>query len=698
MPLPEAIRKEIVKLSSANKYDEIVTYLKTKLEEEAIIVKDVLEYVRGYRYTERPGKPYVVNADTINKLGVVTSELKDKSILQIEFFKLAAERKSELGHRNLAQCYFDGNATKQNFDLALEHMEIALKLGYKKGYLLYGRILMAKEKLREAIETFKKVDDKKEKDSAIKEISTCCFQLGQQCYQKHKYKEAANFLNKVEKDSKHWQSARKLMPVIFKHQLELLYKKVETESDSKEPKATSDNIVTSKIEPQVPQGWFRISKFLEGFEVKSCEELELKLKYLELKSEMFDGKIEYLQRLKKLTENQDEDKFKQTSAKLEKTKEKQKDLKQKIVEFKKTYRNYIDVFLQIRKRQFKIEDRFFNPGRTKSKSTLSIAQELVARRASHQAIEEPLNVTDNPARRLITAERSTIESSRKLLDMELNGWGYIESGMGWTVHRTETQYGYSGNYHQKYSFDECVQIGNFSLTYQQRVNCHKNHLGDFYMRELGTYCSVYRQLEKITDDPDKEKRQNNEKRLAECMLAFCKSGMPVDLSAIKEINPNNCDFSEDDVLKINRIFYHCFVKEIASWMLPQDENHKLPLAIIQARALKLIIAGYLTLEEVFSSNAPYGIFTGSNIGRWDGQEELIEKIDKINSLYHKAILERSDGYIQFFKAKPQAQIIATYENLHQELLDTFGGQDDSDNEEYESDGERTKNYQDMLNI
>ena len=206
------------------------------------------------------------------------------------------------------------------------------------------------------------------------------------------------------------------------------------------------------------------------------------------------------------------------------------------------------------------------------------------------------------------------------------------------------------------------------------------------------------QLEKIIDDPDKEKRQNNERRLAECTLAFCKKGVPISLSALKKISPTNVDFSEDDVTEINRIFYHCFVKEIASWMLPQDKDHKLPLAIIQARALKLIIAGYLTLEEVFSSNAPYGIFTGSNIGRWDGQEELIEKIDKINSLYHKAILERSDGYIQFFKAKPQAQITATYENLHQELLNTFGGQDDSDGEEYESDGERAKSYQDMLEM
>ena len=50
-------------------------------------------------------------------------------------------------------------------------------------------------------------------------------------------------------------------------------------------------------------------------------------------------------------------------------------------------------------------------------------------------------------------------------------------------------------------------------------------------------------------------------------------------------------------------------------MLPKDKSHQLPLATAQSRALQLIASGHLTIDDVFSPDASYGVYTGSNIGK-----------------------------------------------------------------------------------
>jgi len=106
MDLSKEIQDKISNLSSNQKQDEIVTYLQEQLQRNNANAQDVLDYARGCVFTTKPNTPYVIQADTINKFGVVVSTLDDKKqkMLALEFYKLAAERGSAWGNSNCEQC------------------------------------------------------------------------------------------------------------------------------------------------------------------------------------------------------------------------------------------------------------------------------------------------------------------------------------------------------------------------------------------------------------------------------------------------------------------------------------------------------------------------------------------------------------------------------------------------------------------
>jgi hypothetical protein len=104
MPIEDDIKKEIAKLAHEGKYDDLSKYVRKKLEEKAIVPQDILAYAKDYKWTSKPEKPYVINAATINKIGVAVLELKlEENVSATEFYKLASERGSSWGSRNCAQ-------------------------------------------------------------------------------------------------------------------------------------------------------------------------------------------------------------------------------------------------------------------------------------------------------------------------------------------------------------------------------------------------------------------------------------------------------------------------------------------------------------------------------------------------------------------------------------------------------------------
>lgn len=110
MPISEEIRNKLREFSHNNKHDEIVTYLREQLSKEATTAQEIFDYARDYTFSKKPGKPYVIDAGTLNKLGVVVSDLDDadQNKLAVEFYRLSAERDSSWGNRNYAMCLLNG--------------------------------------------------------------------------------------------------------------------------------------------------------------------------------------------------------------------------------------------------------------------------------------------------------------------------------------------------------------------------------------------------------------------------------------------------------------------------------------------------------------------------------------------------------------------------------------------------------------
>lgn len=126
MPISDDINKHLAKLSSTAKHDDIVTYAKEQLTAGVFTAQEILDYATGYRFTKEP-KPYVINAATINRIGIVVGQLDDKeqAKLDIQFHKLAAERNSSWGNRNYAQCLINQKKAKESLPFIVKARELA---------------------------------------------------------------------------------------------------------------------------------------------------------------------------------------------------------------------------------------------------------------------------------------------------------------------------------------------------------------------------------------------------------------------------------------------------------------------------------------------------------------------------------------------------------------------------------------------
>lgn len=110
MPLSNRIAEQIYAYSASNKSNEIVSYLKEKIEKSEASVRDIFDYVRDYYFSDMKGEPYVVNENIINLLGVMVSKLEGNEQRKFAglFYKLAADRNSSIGCRNYALCLLKG--------------------------------------------------------------------------------------------------------------------------------------------------------------------------------------------------------------------------------------------------------------------------------------------------------------------------------------------------------------------------------------------------------------------------------------------------------------------------------------------------------------------------------------------------------------------------------------------------------------
>ncbi len=337
-------------------------------------------------------------------------------------------------------------------------------------------------------------------------------------------------------------------------------------------------------------------------------------------------------------------------------------------------------------RQRQVEQTYFSPKRTYKPKTRKLSFTIQNNRLSDSDVAvKTLTVDNQSTRRLITAEVAVMNSG-----LQLKGFGSTyDAHFGWTTGYQESGAGSYSTYEMTYCYSETVSLGGTIITYRQRNNPHVNHPGDYYMLDLGTYEQMYNFILTIINPEESEEIDYIvEKNLAQYMLRYTQTGKTMTLEELSEFSQ---ELTQNDLKKLNRIFYHCFVKEPARFFLARDEEHQLPMASAQARALKLLVRGHITMADVFAQDAPYGVFTGKELG--SDVNAVKEKIDRINDKYEHQIMNiavnHADNYYAFMHHHPNANTLPTRQILHDELIDVYGGESDSDGEGYDTDDEFT---------
>lgn len=311
------------------------------------------------------------------------------------------------------------------------------------------------------------------------------------------------------------------------------------------------------------------------------------------------------------------------------------------------------------------EIRFFNSARDHNIKTFNLTCSLIERLLTPGGVAESLNISNIPARALITAESATIRAAINA------GFAQAESGyldtIGWCKAKTRPYLSNGRTFYQNFSPDVKVLLGESEIVYEQRTDPHRNFLGSFFMHDLGSYQDIFADLNTIIGVPlESDDRKTREIALAKLMQKYCHDGLPVTLKILQRINPAATALQ---VTKINRIMFHCFVKEIAARLLQDNPEYQLPLATAQMRALYLLAEGKISMLEVFDKDASYGIFTGAEIFK-----NLDQLRDKILAIY--------ESYV-FAKIGCADLTEISSEMVHQELREGYGGEDDTDNEVYD---------------
>lgn len=315
-------------------------------------------------------------------------------------------------------------------------------------------------------------------------------------------------------------------------------------------------------------------------------------------------------------------------------------------------------------RQIEVEKSFFDFSKQKKYQIKQLQINFSDNRYGKS--KSPLTITDIPARRLITADVSSVEESIQKSGgvMQLRTQGNIQKNLKWPF-KTST-YGDSYAWHE-------LRHDNSKFIYTHKPV--PGHLGGFFMPILpkkNSYSDIIGFINEFTQEDI-----YRERFLARCMIFFSNSGQPFPKVAFRQMGIN---LTNDQYELLTKICYLTSVKEITRRMATGQrsdgsEVKVLPFALAHARALKLIREGYLHMNQVFSEDAEFGLPTGKSITT-SSYEESLEKVRKINALYtkYREWVNSNKRYITVNESSSEKE-------MKQELLDTYGGYGDSDDEE-----------------
>lgn len=664
-------------------------------------------------------KPFIVPPNILNGIGLKFRQGKDgypqDERLGVELYKLGAKQDNAQSFANLANCALYGYGTSVNLKAAETFCKEAIKFGRKESACFLGVILWEQKNWEAAIDQFIKINNSNKENYSKAQHHLGLYYLDK--IDNPDTKKALACFKNVDTTSSFYNDAEEKIKELYENEIQKIFelleneqsndsltetsdesshevlnetsdKKINETSDEKTSEISDDQNEQESNEPFKPlnkKGWYALSPLLHGHNPKEEENIITEFELASLELDIAESAYTcVIKRKKELFEKElPESTKKAIEEKVQQTRTIHSDAQQTLDLVKNKYNELTNsAMLKRYQRQRKVEETYFAPKRTFSQETKSFAKTIQDNRLVNSIEEiEVLEVDSNSTRRLITAELAVMT-----VGLNLNGYStrWYGEHFGWSTGNKEKKDGYEITY----CYNENISLGGGQFTYRQRNNPHYNHPGDYYMSDLGKYSEMVEFINKITGSNSDKINILNEKKLAGYMLRYSQSGNSMTLDELKHLYTNA---TEDDLLMIHRIFYHCFVKEPSRFFLAKENNHQLPLVSANARALQLLVRGHLKMCDVFSQDAPYGVFTAKEIG--SNIDALKTKIDIINKKYEKQLLNtysaHADNYFTFMHHHPQSKVIPTRQQFRKELQEVYGGESDSDGEGYDTDDEFT---------
>ncbi|HYF97741.1 MAG TPA: hypothetical protein VD770_02040, partial [Coxiellaceae bacterium] len=330
---------------------------------------------------------------------------------------------------------------------------------------------------------------------------------------------------------------------------------------------------------------------------------------------------------------------------------------------------------------------FFNPDRIKSDRAAAFRKDKLKSRTEKSSKENIFNHSGDPARLVIATDAGARKDAIRLAKIRKKSLAEYESSTFYIQQKLFTS----------------------SFTHKPTINQPGNIFVNFG-RESSKYGAIYATLCHLTGVDANvavsvktlpEKQKKNEQALATLILAHAKTGLPLEKEHLKNAG---LQMKFVDKTLLNRLHRICLLvnyKEIDRFLEfglggagKYAEGFEAPVALGYYFAMQLVVAGKLTLAEIFDSRE-YGMFTLAGIA--SNPHALNRQFYSIYKKYLNEMLSPEDLAAKkaFEEKNPRGKVVFFRSALHTLLKDFSGEMKASltDGEsDYESSDEETRRY------
>jgi hypothetical protein len=359
-----------------------------------------------------------------------------------------------------------------------------------------------------------------------------------------------------------------------------------------------------------------------------------------------------------------------------------------------------EAFIRMVQNALIAERLFFSLGRNKSHSAVSLRDRFFNNRRT-TGRTETLDLTQHSGRSIIAADIASVAQSSNQDDLSLmTTIDAIAQYTGW--HRTKK---INWNRQAIVRGKGPARGGEIDLEINYQFKPVPGQIGNILVNGVGEYgvgenggrtLNVLEIFNRLTGG-DSEK----ERRLAQLLIQY-KGG---DGRALNEQSLLDAELDLPQSIPKRRLLINqfqraaylvCFLEVIrrnnqgyrtsAAAAEPQKVI-ELPFGFAVACILKLIKDGYLKLADAFSPDSLYGVFTGKGVMN-ENITRTINRFSELFSLFVKQYAHQIEAVSDYDVAAKgpvfcdDFQVAFTPEYLHQMLRETDGGEDESDNEDY----------------